>query len=294
MVNVETAAASTAWTVADVPGWIALVGAAARRGPDIVTLIVSPNTTFEDRSATIMIAGKAFTVTQDAAKVEIGGGLVHCCDASGCDSLVATVHVDVETAPWTAEISEEAKDSWVFLLSGEDPVLGDGTFELYIAPAVEGDVLPRTATVTVGNATLRITQDDGVVIDGGNAPFIIPATWFAKYPALGGTTVAEWQKIAKGAGVKTDASGAAQPVWHDYVAGTGPTDAASRFTASVALEDGKPVVTWTPALNGEGVREGERTYRVWGKADLGDAAWSEVAPGGEADYRFFRVTVEMP
>ena len=293
MVDVETAA-SVEWAIADVPGWIALVGATSRRGPDIVTLIVSPNTTFEDRTAAVMIAGKAFTVTQDAAKVEIRGGLVRCCNASGCDSLVVTVNVDVATAPWTAEISEEARGSWVFLMSGEDPGLGDGTFELYIAPAAEGDALPRTATVAVGNATLRITQDDGVVIEGGNAPFIIPATWFAKYPALGGTTVAEWQEIAEGAGVKTDASGAAQPVWHDYVAGTDPTDAASRFTASVALEDGKPVVTWTPALNGDGVREGVRTYRVWGKADLGDAAWSEVAPGGEAGYRFFRVTVEMP
>lgn len=293
MVDVETEA-SVEWTIADVPGWITLVGAASRRGPDIVTLIVSPNTTFEDRTAAVMIAGKAFTVTQDAAKVEIGGGLVRCCNASGCDSLVVTVNVDVETAPWTAEISEEARDSWVFLMSVEDSVLGDGTFELYIAPAAEGDVLPRTATVAVGNATLRITQDDGVVIEGGNAPFIIPATWFAKYPTLGGTAVDEWQEIAEGAGVKTDASGAAQPVWHDYVAGTDPTDATSRFTASVALEDGKPVVTWTPALNGEGVREGERIYRVWGKSDLGDAAWSEVAPGGEAGYRFFRVTVEMP
>ena len=79
-----------------------------------------------------------------------------------------------------------------------------------------------------------------------------------------------------------------------YMAGTDPTDATSRFTASVALEDGKPVVSWSPALNGEGVREGTRTYRVWGKESLTDAAWREVAPSGEAGYRFFRVTVEMP
>ena len=44
----------------------------------------------------------------------------------------------------------------------------------------------------------------------------------------------------------------------------------------------------------EGVREGLRTYRVWGKADLDDAAWSEVAPDCDGDFRFFRVTVEMP
>ena len=79
-----------------------------------------------------------------------------------------------------------------------------------------------------------------------------------------------------------------------YVAGTDPADAASRFTAEVAFEDGKPVVSWSPALNGEGVREGVRTYRVWGKAELTDSAWVEVVSGGESDYRFFRVTVEMP
>ena len=84
------------------------------------------------------------------------------------------------------------------------------------------------------------------------------------------------------------------PVWQDYVAGTNPTNALSKFTAKIEMEDGAPVVTWSPALNGEGVREGTRTYRIWGKANLDDATWSEVSPDGESAYRFFRVTVEMP
>ena len=42
------------------------------------------------------------------------------------------------------------------------------------------------------------------------------------------------------------------------------------------------------------MREGTRTYRIWGKANLDDAAWSEVEAGGEGNFRFFRVTVEMP
>ena len=86
----------------------------------------------------------------------------------------------------------------------------------------------------------------------------------------------------------------AAPVWQDYVAGTDPTNALSQFTAKIEMKDGAPVVTWSPALNGEGVREGARVYRVWGKANLDDTAWSEVAPGNESAYRFFRVTVEMP
>ena len=76
--------------------------------------------------------------------------------------------------------------------------------------------------------------------------------------------------------------------------GTDPTNAQSKFTANIEMKDGTPIVTWSPALNGEGKREGVRVYRVWGKSNLGDAAWSEVAPGGESGYRFFRVTVEMP
>ena len=47
-------------------------------------------------------------------------------------------------------------------------------------------------------------------------------------------------------------------------------------------------------FGGEGVREDARVCRVWGKANLDDAAWSEVGAGGEGAFRFFRVTVEMP
>lgn len=129
--------------------------------------------------------------------------------------------------------------------------------------------------------------------DGGSS-FAIPPEWFRRYPELGGTTVAEWQKIASGSSAKIDAQGVPRPVWHDFVAGTDPTDAQSEFTTEITFENGNPVIKWSPALNGEGVRDGVRTYRVWGKANVTDAEWSEVAPGGETDYRFFRVTVEMP
>ena len=32
---------------------------------------------------------------------------------------------------------------------------------------------------------------------------------------------------------------------------------------------------------------------AWGKMSLPDAGWGEVEPGKEADYNFFKVTVEM-
>ena len=78
------------------------------------------------------------------------------------------------------------------------------------------------------------------------------------------------------------------------MAGTDPTNALSKFTAKIEMKGGAPSITWSPALNGEGVREGTRTYRIWGKANLDDAVWSEVSSGSESGYNFFRVTVEMP
>ena len=281
-------ASGVSWSITDVPEWITLDGESERTGASAVKMSVSANEAFEMRLATVQIAGQEFIVTQNAAKIEIEGGLRRVCPIEGADLTIA-VRVDVASAPWTVEISEEAKDNWVFFL-GDETITGDGTFDLYVAEAKDGTTLPRTATVTVGNVVLRITQDEGVIVTpaDGSVPFAIPTSWFAQYPTLGGSTVAEWQTIAEDNGVK------ALPVWQDYVAGTDPTNALSKFTAKIEMKDGAPVVTWSPALNGEGVREGARVYRVWGKANLGDAAWCEVSDSNESAYRFFRVTVEMP
>jgi len=85
---------------------------------------------------------------------------------------------------------------------------------------------------------------------------------------------------------KHDGGGNALCVWHDYVAGTDPTNTASLFTAAVVMRDGVPVVTWKPDL------EAERNYKVWGSNNLvdgGDWEWPT-----NALHRFFKVTVEMP
>ena len=99
----------------------------------------------------------------------------------------------------------------------------------------------------------------------------------------------------------TDASVAAngRPVWENCIAGLDCDDPEARFVASVEFDvDGRPVVTWSPALNdtedARGVREGVRTYRVFGKKTLNDSTeeWREVPE--ESECNFFKVTVEMP
>ena len=51
-----------------------------------------------------------------------------------------------------------------------------------------------------------------------------------------------------------------------------------------------PVVRWSLDLNGEGVRKGSRTYRVWGKANLDDAKWCEV---GADDEGIFLLNIDL-
>ena len=77
-------------------------------------------------------------------------------------------------------------------------------------------------------------------------------------------------------------------VWECYLAGLDPTNATSKFTASIAISNGVPWVTWTPNLNTNGI---VRNYTVLGKTNLTDTA--EWAPTNSA-HRFFKVRVEMP
>lgn len=86
---------------------------------------------------------------------------------------------------------------------------------------------------------------------------------------------------------KRDSAGNELFVWHDYVAGTDPTDINSTFMAKIDIQDGKPVISWEPNLNSAGE---ERVYTVHGKEKLSDIWHSPIA----ALDHFFKVDVAMP
>ena len=90
---------------------------------------------------------------------------------------------------------------------------------------------------------------------------------------------------------KKDGAGNPMFVWHDYVAGTDPTDETDVFSASITIVDGKVTVSYSPEL--DDARKALRKYTTWGKESLSDTGWTEVEPGKEGDYNFFKVTVEM-
>lgn len=139
-----------------------------------------------------------------------------------------------------------------------------------------------------------VTEDVGIVnvmteIKGGNVA--IPDSWAGNYPTFAqkfGTSFAAALTQPSG---KTDAAGNPMLVWQDYVAGTDPTDEDDVFRASVTIVDGKPVVSYTPELTE--AEKAKRVYRTYGKVRLGDDGWTLVPEGREADYNFFKVTVEL-
>ena len=86
-------------------------------------------------------------------------------------------------------------------------------------------------------------------------------------------------------------------LWESFVAGLNPEIKDSKFTAKIAIKDGKPFITWDPPLNGtesDGtcIKEGMRVYKVRGSNDLKN--WTLVPNGDEPLYNFFKVSVEMP
>lgn len=127
-------------------------------------------------------------------------------------------------------------------------------------------------------------------------PVPVPYVWLDAYPELLAASGGDYEALANapspgaaGAG-KRWADGTPCRVWQDFVAGTAPTDDAL-FTATIRLEGATPVVGWwpdTPALRAT------RVYRTFGKKALGDAEWVDVSGGNPSEYRFFKVTVDLP
>ena len=84
-------------------------------------------------------------------------------------------------------------------------------------------------------------------------------------------------------------------VWQDYVAGTDPLDEEDKFTATIKIDNGLPVVEWKPELPPS--KAVLRKYTTLGATALG-GEWVDVSSLSDverqaAGYQFFQVTVEM-
>ena len=127
----------------------------------------------------------------------------------------------------------------------------------------------------------------------------VPFAWLgAYYPEATNSTdnleqqIANFEAIAHRATGKYDGAGNPLSVWHDYVAGTNPTNPDDTFKAVITLDKDSngPVISWTPQLTPE--ETAKRVYRKYGKVRLDDAEWTLIDNDAE-NYQFFKVTVEM-
>ena len=172
-------------------------------------------------------------------------------------------------------------------------------------PVVEPTVATNCVAITVTNVIVQYVfnsvQPSIAVPQSSEAGYVnvlteikggavaVPTSWTDNYPKFkelfGDNFAAALTKT-----IKNDGTGNPIFVWQDFVAGTDPTDANSKFEASITLVGGVPVISWTPELSPE--QAALRKYTVLGKAHLYDEKWS-VVDGDTEKYGFFKVTVEM-
>lgn len=159
--DVEVSVADVvAWSIANSAGWVSVNGASSRIGPGIVTVAAAANPSVESRSATIEIAGHAFSVSQPGRGVEVEYESV----VFGTEGGSATLDVHPDgNAQWTAVVSDPA----MIVLWGDDGcdydaagnVIGTGDHTLeYIVSDYNGDGSPLTATITIGDKVVYVTQ----------------------------------------------------------------------------------------------------------------------------------------
>ena len=154
----------------------------------------------------------------------------------------------------------------------------------YVTQSVPGYAVIPPTTAGIVNVMTEVNAGRAIAIS---------ADWAAQYPGFGAKFGSDLGVAVVAETGKRDGTGNAMRVWQDFVAGTDPTDPDDVFTASITFdaETEEPVISWSPELTE--AEAAKRIYRTYGKVRLTDAEWTEVSEGDEADYNFFKVSVEM-
>ena len=148
------------WSIVENIDWLSVLGATSRIGPGSVALVAAGNTMVNSREASITIAGHPFAVLQKGRTVEVEYESRVFGTASDYSTL--DVHPD-GNVQWTAVSSDPSwltiwgDDGCDYDADGNVIGTGDHTIE-YIVTDYVGDGTPRTATITIGDKTVYITQ----------------------------------------------------------------------------------------------------------------------------------------
>jgi len=206
-------------------------------------------------------------------------------------------------------VAKKYEKQWIKLLTnigygGRFHIIGSSITNR-LNQAVAGPVSMVTTNVVIhyvqnsaqSAAVSPVTGETGFVniiteIKGGNVA--VPDSWATNYPNFVSRFGSDFTKALMMPTGKRDGAGNAMLVWQDYVAGTDPTKEDDVFRASITRdENGKIIISYTPEFKDANEKE-RRKYTTYGKKSLVDSAdWEVVPEGHEADYNFFKVTVEM-
>lgn len=137
-----------------------------------------------------------------------------------------------------------------------------------------GDVAGATQTVNRLFVPMDRSRQVTAVFGPNLTPHQVPEFWMAQYGWTNQFDLAE----------QLDPDNDRFATWAEFIAGTDPTNTASRFLATIALSNGIARIHWTPDLGAA------RRYTVEGKASITNQTWGAT----NAQSRLFRVHVEMP
>ncbi len=145
--QVSTAAGVSWNAVSNVP-WLSF-SPASGSGPATISYAVQPYTGVVTRTGLATIAGQTFTVNQTGVDVDASPAVIS--KGPGADIFELQVTA-LATTSWTVT----PQQPWISVI---DAGTGRGDSSLILAVSANPSYLPRTGTVTIGSATVQVTQD---------------------------------------------------------------------------------------------------------------------------------------
>jgi len=228
------------------------------------------------RTVTVRKALKGVSIS-GATELYAGDSRAYACTATysdGSETVVACV--------WTLTAGSER----AVLDSSGSLTAGNVSGEVAIKASYTYEGTTKSATKNV-----EIKTQVGVASsETGGKAIEVPLSWVNKHSAFRSKFGSDLSVAMTKTTGKKDGAGNPLNVWHDYVAGTDPTDEKDVFRAKVEMVDGLPHVSWEPNMNESAET---RTYKVYGRRSLSGAdAWEY--PANSAVHQYFKVDVAMP
>jgi hypothetical protein len=151
-----SAGAGCSWTASSSSSWLSILVGASGSGNGAVRAEASPNTTLSTRTGTLIIAGRLFTVTQEAPSA-----------SPACSPTPSSMDISLPASGGTGQISVtaaagcswyvgSASETWLTVTSGRSGT-GNGTFS-YLASA-NRSTSSRGGILGVGTYYITFTQE---------------------------------------------------------------------------------------------------------------------------------------